>query len=638
MTALWRPTQREIEGTALEKFRVLRGAEDYATLHRASVEDREAFWRAAWDFLDVIGANGAAPAVDLDRMPGTRWFPAADLSFAENLMARNDDATAIIYRDESGARHAVTFRELRRQVAVLAAFLRGNGLKPGDRVAAIAPNRIETVVCMLATNAIGGVFSACSPDFGPAAIIDRFGQIGPRILIGCNAYRYGGKRFACLATLNAVIAGVNSVESVLLIRTDSERDECRLDRPCFEFGDVVTDATPNLRCLRQGFDAPLYIMFSSGTTGVPKCIVHGQGGTLLKHRVEHALHCDFRSGERVLFFTTCGWMMWNWLVSALANGSTVCLYDGSPFHPDPGVLWRFVEDEGVCHLGLSPGLLSALAKNDYRPANRHRLNSLRSLLSTGSPLPATTHRWAYEHVAPVRLSSITGGTDIIGCFALGNPCLPVYAGEIQCAALGMDVAFLDDDGNPLRHGKGELVCRRSFPSMPVGFWNDADGAKYRSAYFERFPGIWHHGDFGEFTEHDGVVIHGRSDAVLNRGGVRIGTAEIYRQVERIDEVLESIAVALEKDADVELVLFVRVKPTATLSDELEARIRSAIRSGASPRHVPDRIIAVADIPRTRSGKLTEIAVRDVLHGRTVRNVGALANPEALELFRNLRLR
>jgi acetoacetyl-CoA synthetase len=398
-------------------------------------------------------------------------------------------------------------------------------------------------------------------------------------------------------------------------------------------GDVSRATGRAPRFTRQRFAAALYVLYSSGTTGVPKCIVHGQGGTLLKHRAEHLLHCDLRRDERLLFFTTCGWMMWNWLVSALASGTTIVLYDGSPFHPDGGALFRVVEEERIEHLGISPGLLSALAKDGYRPRSRHDLGSLRSLLSTGSPLPADGFRFAYEHVAPVRLSSITGGTDIIGCFALGNPCLPVYAGEIQSPALGLDVAFLDDDGRRLARGKGELACLNAFPSMPVGFWNDDDGSRFRAAYFERFPGVWHHGDYGEFTATGGIVIHGRSDAVLNRGGVRIGTAEIYRPLERIPEVLEAIAIGRQRDADIEVWLFVRLRPGTSLTPALVERIRTAIRTGASPRHVPDRIEAVADIPRTRSGKLVELAVRDVVHGRTVRNVGALANPEALDAFR-----
>jgi acetoacetyl-CoA synthetase len=418
------------------------------------------------------------------------------------------------------------------------------------------------------------------------------------------------------------------------MRTNSATDAA-LPTGSRAFETLLAHPSPLQEFVRLPFSAPLYIMFSSGTTGVPKCIVHGIGGTLLQHRKEQLLHCDLTADQRLLFFTTCGWMMWNWLVSGLATGATVCLYDGSPFHPDLGVLLRYAEEERVDHFGISPGFLSNLAKNHYVPRERHRLDGLKSILSTGSPLPAESFQWAYDNLAKVRLSSITGGTDIMGCFALGNPTLPVYSGEIQSAALGMAVAFFDDDGVPLAHGKGELVCTRPFPSMPIGFLNDPDGARYRAAYFERFPGVWHHGDFGEFTEHDGVIIHGRSDAVLNRGGVRIGTAEIYRQVETIDEVLECIAIGRDVAGDIEVILFVRLKAGVAFDTALERRIKQTIRTGTSPRHVPDAIIAVPDIPRTRSGKLVELAVRDVVNGREVKNVGALANPEALDHFRNL---
>ncbi len=632
MTPLWQPTADDIAASHLERFRRRLGAADYGALHRLSIDDRDTFWREVWRASGVLGEMGTQRAEHLERMPGTRWFPDAKLSFAENLLARRDVAIALVYRDESGAGESMSFATLADRVAAIAQHLASLGLRPGDRVAAIAPNRIETVIMMLAVSALGGVFSSCSPDFGATAIVDRFAQIGPRFLLACNAYRYGGKRFACIDRLHEVVAQLPSVEALFLVRTDDGPDGPLPECDVIEFAQISAAPRP-LEFLRQPFDAPLYVMFSSGTTGVPKCIVHGQGGTLIKHREEHLLHCDLRRDERLLFFTTCGWMMWNWLVSALANGTTVCLYDGSPFHPTADALWRYVAEEGVNHLGISPGYLSALAKAGYRPREQHDLSSLRSLLSTGSPLPAASHTWAFEAVAPVRLSSITGGTDIIGCFALGNPCTPVYAGEIQCLALGMDVAFVDDAGNALASGKGELVCRRSFPSVPLGFAGDTDGTRFHAAYFDRFPSWWHHGDFGEFTAHGGIVIHGRSDAVLNRGGVRIGTAEIYRQIEGIDEVAESIVVGRDRGGDIELLLFVRLTPGAMLDDAFCDRIRRAIRSGASPRHVPDHIHAVVDIPRTRSGKLVELAVRDMVNGKAVANVGALANPEALEYFR-----
>ena len=631
MTPLWAPAASAVASSALDEFRRACGAPDYDTLHRASIEDREGFWRAVFRFTRCVGDLGAAPSTDLDRMPGARWFPDASLSFAENLLARCDDGVALVSRDESGARASLTFAALGERVADVADWLDGVGVVPGDRVAAVLPNRVEAVNVMLAASARGAIFSSCSPDLGAQAIVDRFTQIAPRVVVGCDTYSYGGKRFDCLPRLEEVVQRVDGIEHVLLVTEASRMPALRV--AVTPFGALSSARIRRPRFLRQGFAAPLYILFSSGTTGAPKCIVHGQGGTLLQHRKEHVLHCDLRRDERLLFFTTCGWMMWNWLVSALANGSTVCLYDGSPFHPDPGALFRYVEEERVDHLGISPGFLSALAKAGYRPRARHVLSRLRSILSTGSPLTAEGFEFAHEHIAPVRISSITGGTDIIGCFALGNPCLPVYAGEIQSPALGMDIAFVDDDGRALAAGKGELVCRSAFPSMPLGFWNDADGTRFRAAYFERFTGMWHHGDYGEFTDHGGIVIHGRSDAVLNRGGVRIGTAEIYRPLEAMPEVLESIAIGRERGADVEIVLFVRLAPGVALDADLESRIRAAIRAQASPRHVPDRIVAVPDIPRTRSGKLVELAVRDVVHGRPVKNVGAIANPEALDHFR-----
>jgi len=629
---LWAPTPAEVGDTRLDRFRRLAGHPDYAALHAWSVRSPDRFWRAVWDFAGVVGEPGATAVRDLDKMPGARWFPDARVNFAENLLQRADAATAIVYRDETGRRDSLTFAELRERVAAVAAHLHDLGVGPGDRVAAVVPNRIETVIAMLATTTLGGVWSSCSADFGASAIIDRFGQIDPVVLIGCDGYAYGGKWFDCRERLTDVAQRLPSVRATLAIRNAPTGG---LPSNVRAFDELLAHPAPIREFVRLSFDAPLYILFSSGTTGVPKCIVHGIGGTLLQHRKEHLLHCDLARSERLLFFTTCGWMMWNWLVSALATGTTICLYDGSPFHPDPGVLLRYVDDERVDHLGISPGYLSNLAKNGYAPRRAHDLTSLRSLLSTGSPLPEESFVWAYNELAKVRVSSITGGTDIIGCFAAGNPILPVYAGEIQSPALGMAVAFYDDDGRELSRGKGELVCTRAFPSMPIGFWNDADGSRFRAAYFEHFPGVWHHGDYGEFTEHGGVIIHGRSDAVLNRGGVRIGTAEIYRQVETIAEVLECIAIGRDVGADLEIVLFVRMKPGVAFDADVERRIKSAIRGGTSPRHVPDRIVAVPDIPRTRSGKLVELAVRDVVNGRAVKNVGALANPEALEHFREI---
>lgn len=632
MRKLWSPSAADIAATQLDRFRQRMGHTDYASLHQWSVNSPDQFWRALWDTAEIIGDSGDVVAEHLDRMPGARWFPNAQINYAENLLRRSDDAVALIYRDESGNRDSLTFAELSVRVKSVAAHLRDLGIESGDRVAAIVPNRIETVVAMLATTSLGAVWSSCSADFGASAIVDRFGQVEPKLLIGCDGYRYAGKWFDCGARLAEVAQRLPSVRNTLVMVTNPTSG---LALPARAFDTLLAHPSPLRDFVRLPFSAPLYIMFSSGTTGVPKCIVHGIGGTLLQHRKEQLLHCDLVADQRLLFFTTCGWMMWNWLVSGLAAGATVCLYDGSPFHPDLGVLLRYAEEEHIDHFGISPGFLSNLAKNHYVPRERHRLEGLKSILSTGSPLPAESFEWAHDNLAKVRLSSITGGTDIMGCFALGNPTLPVYSGEIQSAGLGMALEFFDDNGSAIAHGKGELVCTRPFPSMPIGFLNDPDGTRYRAAYFERFPNVWHHGDYGEFTEHDGVVIHGRSDAVLNRGGVRIGTAEIYRQVETIDEVLECIAIGRDVGADIEVILFVRLKGGVSFDATLEKRIKQAIRTGTSPRHVPDAIIPVPDIPRTRSGKLVELAVRDVVNGREVKNVGALANPEALDHFGKL---
>ena len=657
MTALWKPTPESIARSQMERFRrfvcqrepaVL---PDYRALYRWSIETRDKFWSALWDFAGIVGDRGNVVARDLDKMPGTRWFPDARINFAENLLRRLDTRPAILYRDERGRSDAITHAALATKVDRVAASLVERGLVAGDRVAAVLPNRIDTVIAMLACAKLGAVWSSCSPDFGASAIVDRFGQIEPTILFGCDGYAYGGRWFDCLPRLAEVKARLPTVKTTILVQVRDEAVPVLPDRGANDalagavsFNELLRSSVRATPFARLPFDAPLYVMFSSGTTGAPKCIVHGIGGTLLQHQKEHLLHCDVHGGERLLFFTTTGWMMWNWLVSALASGATVCLYDGSTFHPDMGALLRYVEEEAIHHLGVSPGYLSTMAKHGYDAGAHHDLGSLRSILSTGSPLAAETHRWAYDRVAPVRISSITGGTDIMGCFALGVPTLPVWAGEIQAPGLGMAIDFFDDTGLPLARGhahspveskKGELVCTRSFPSMPIGFWNDPSNARYHAAYFERYPGVWHHGDFGEFTATGGVIIHGRSDAVLNRGGVRIGTAEIYREVEGMPGVLECVAVAQRWENDVRLVLFVVLKPGQVFDEELVREIRQRIREGASPRHVPDLVVPVADIPKTRSGKLVEIAVRNVIEGEPVGNVGALANPESLQLFKDL---
>jgi acetoacetyl-CoA synthetase len=609
---------------------------DYAGLYDWSIRAPEEFWPAVWEHCGVVAQRGWDTVLeDGERMPGARWFQGAELNFAANLLRFRDDRPALVYCREDGLRIALSYAELAARVGSTAAALRRLGLGPGDRVAGFMPNHPETVIAMLATVSCGGIWSSCSPDFGSKGVIDRFGQIEPRVLFTADGYCYNGKRLDSLGRVREVAAGLPSLERIVVIPHVAERpDLADLPQavPVEEFRNEP--AEPEFTALP--FDHPLYIMYSSGTTGRPKCIVHGAGGTLLQHLKELVLHTDLGRDDRIFYFTTCGWMMWNWLVSSLATGATVVLYDGAPFHPGPDALWRMAEQERVTVFGTSAKYLAALEKAGCKPRRHCDLAALRAVLSTGSPLLPASFDYVYEHIKPdLQLASISGGTDIISCFALGSPILPVWRGELQCRGLGMAVEIWDDEGRPLRGGKGELVCTRPFPSMPVGFWNDPAGERYRNAYFERFPGVWCHGDFAALTEHDGIIIVGRSDALLNPGGVRIGTAEIYRQVERLAAIEESIAVGQEWDGDVRIVLFVRMRAGASLDEALRQQIRSVIRENTTPRHVPAKIIAVPDIPRTISGKITELAVRDVIHGRPVKNTDALANPAALDHFRDL---
>jgi acetoacetyl-CoA synthetase len=591
---------------------------------------------------------GAPPfLIDADRMPGARFFPDARLNYAENALAkRRGSAVAIVFWGEEKVRRRVTWGELRAQVAKAQAMLRKAGVKAGDRVAAVLPNLPESIVSMLAAASVGAVWSACSPDFGVQGVLDRFAQIAPKVLIAADGYYYNGKSIDISEKLAAIAAKLPTVERVVVVPylgRDAEVVDALNSsfngRPkhAERWSDVVSARSERRpRFPRLPFGHPLFILFSSGTTGMPKCIVHSAGGVLLKHICEHRLHADVNSGDRLFYFTTLGWMMWNWLVSGLASGATLLLYDGSPFHPSGHVLWDYAAAERCTHFGTSAKYIDSLKKAGFAPGRSHDLSSLRSVMSTGSPLAPESFDHVYEAIKrEIHLASISGGTDICGCFVLGNPIKPVWRGEIQGPALGLDVDVVDHSGEAVRGDKGELVCRNPFPSMPIGFWNDPDDEKYRSAYFARFPGLWHHGDFAQWTEHGGIIIHGRSDATLNPGGVRIGTAEIYRQVELLPEIYESVVIGQEFAGDVRILLFVVLKPGARLDDALRERIRRQIRQGASPRHVPAKIIAVDDIPRTKSGKITEIAVRDVVMGREVKNREALANPEALELFRGI---
>ena len=640
---LWHPSPERVADANLTGFAALvrerhgLNATDYASLHRWSIEDRAAFWSAVWEYGEVIGDRGDGPVlVDGDRMPGAKWFPGARLNFAENLLRRRDDAPAILFRGEDRVRYALSFRQLHDAVSMVAQGLRAAGVATGDRVAGYMPNMPETVVAMLATTSIGAIWSSASPDFGVQGVVDRFGQIGPKVLFSADGYFYGGKRFDSIGRLAPIAAQVPSIEHIVVVPYTTTAPDLSAVAKAVTLDEFTAGRTPaGIEFERLPFDHPLYIMYSSGTTGAPKCIVHGAGGTLLQHIKELALHSDVKRGKRLLYFTTCGWMMWNWQVSALACGATLALYDGSPFHPDGNALFDYVAEEGIETFGTSAKYIDAVKKAGLAPARTHDLSKLEAILSTGSPLVPESFDFVYESIKrDVCLSSISGGTDIISCFVVGNPAGPVHRGEIQCLGLGLDVHAFDDEGRSVVGEKGELVCTRAFPSMPVGFWNDPDGRKYHDAYFARFDNVWCHGDYVEITERGGVIIYGRSDAVLNPGGVRIGTAEIYRQVEQLEEVQEALVVGQQWDGDVRVVLFVILRGGTELDEALEARIRSHIRANATPRHVPARIVQVTDIPRTRSGKITELAVRDVVHGRTVKNKEALANPEALDQFAN----
>ena len=640
---LWRPSPERAARTNLARFmaqvRDRHGisARDYGELYRWSIEEPEQFWQALWSYAGVIAeTQGDRVLIDRERMPGARWFPDARLNFAQNLLRRRDEAIALVFWGEDRVKRSVSYAELHADVSRLAQALRAAGVVAGDRVAAYMPNVPETVVAMLAATSIGAIWSSCSPDFGVQGVLDRFGQIEPRILIAADGYFYGGKTIDVLPRVREVIERLPSIEKALIFPYIEAEPAIR-DIPRAVLGrDFMAPFEPGEIAFEQlPFNHPLFIMYSSGTTGMPKCIVHGAGGTLLQHLKEHRLHTDLKRGDRLFFFTTCGWMMWNWLVSALASEATLMLYDGSPFAADNRILFDFAEKERTSVFGVSAKYLDAAAKAGLEPAKTHRLDAVKILLSTGSPLVPEGFDYVYEHVkADVQLSSMSGGTDLMGCFALGDPTGAVWRGELQCRALAMKVEVYDDEGRPKRCEKGELVCTAPFPSMPVGFWNDPGDAKYRAAYFERFPGVWCHGDYVELTGHDGLVIYGRSDAVLNPGGVRIGTAEIYRQVERLNEVVESLAIGQDWASDVRVVLFVRLREGMKLDDALTERIRRQIRENTTPRHVPARIVQVSDIPRTKSGKIVELAVRNVVHGRPVKNVEALANPEALEHFRN----
>ncbi len=643
---LWQPAPEAVKQANLTGFRRKlneshnAGLADYDALYSFSITHPAAFWSALWDYCGVIGEKGDEPYLTQENSVfEARFFPAARLNFAENLLKNRGDDPAVVFRGESGIERSLSGRELYDLVAKLRLAFAESGLKQGDRVAAMLPNIPETIAMMLAVTSLGAVWSSCSPDFGAAGVLDRFGQIKPKFFITCDYYDYNGKSHDVLAKASEIAAGLESLQGSIIVPYSGKVGE-RADFDAITMQDFIgpydAGAAAEINFERFAFEHPLYILFSSGTTGKPKCIAHGAGGTLLQHLKEHVLHCDIKPGERVFYFTTCGWMMWNWLVSGLAAEAVLLLYDGSPFYPDGNVLFDFAQDTKANVFGTSAKFIDAVKKAGLEPVKTHDLAAMRLLCSTGSPLAPESFDYAYTSIKPdMQLASIAGGTDIVSCFVLGNPLRPVWRGEIQGPGLGMAVGVFDDEGRPLKEEKGELVCTVPFPSRPVGFWDDAGHKKYRKAYFSRFENCWHHGDLVEITRHDGMIMHGRSDATLNPGGVRIGTSEIYGVVEQMSEVREAIAIAQKWQDDVRIILFVILAEGVILDNDLVKTIRHKIRLGASPRHMPAKVIAISDIPRTKSGKITEIAVRDIVHGREVKNRAALANPQALELYRDL---
>jgi len=642
---LWQPSTDRIASAPIEHFRNFvnqrfdMDLQTYPQLHDWSVSSSEDFWSALWDFNGVVcQTKGQRVLTNASAMPGANWFPDARLNYAANLLRRNDETQALVFQSENGENFRLTYAQLNSQVASMARALRGFGVVTGDRVAGFVPNMPQAIIAMLATASIGAVWSSCSPDFGLSGVYDRFGQIEPKILFTADGYHYNGKKHDSLELISELTEKLPSVQKVVVISYLGEGElSGRAHGIYASFEQLANDGLDEaLQTEALPFNHPLFIMFSSGTTGKPKCIVHGAGGTLLQNIKEHQLHVGVQADERIFFFTTCGWMMWNWLVTGLAVEATLLLFDGSPFYPDGNVVFDFAQQSGMHYLGTSAKFIDACNKAGIAPATTHQLPELKSILSTGSPLVPESFDYVYDKIADdICLSSMSGGTDIISCFALGNPTLPVVRGELQCIGLGMDVQSYSDNGKPLPPGeKGELVCVKPFPSMPIGFYNDDDGSRYHSAYFDRFENIWCHGDYISLTEHAGMIIYGRSDAVLNPGGVRIGTAEIYRQVEQFNEVVESLVIGQSWHNDVRVVLFVRLREGMQLDEDLITKLKTHIRSNTTPRHVPARIVQVTDIPRTRSGKIVELAVRKIVHGESVDNIDALANPEALALFKD----
>ena len=643
-TIMWSSSDQRVKSSQMYKFMQNINQKynidlfNFSELHAWSIENKTQFWEAIWDFFDIIGSKGSKPYIDpINELPGSKFFPSGKLNYAENMLSGNITGTAIVFKSENKVRKEVSWDELKDQVATLICFLKGEGVVKGDRIAAYMPNMPETVIMMLATSAIGAIFSSASPDFGVEGVLDRFGQIEPKILLTTDGYWYNGKAVNITNKVLDVVKALPSLQKVVITPLLGIETQYSFNK-FLKFNSILEEySSKEISFEPLSLDDPLYIMFSSGTTGKPKCIVHSNGGVLLKHLVEIGLHSNAKKNSKVFYFTTCGWMMWNWLVSGLLLKSTIYLYDGSPFYPSPEVLWNYVDEEKVNFMGVSAKYIDALSKENIKITNKYKLIDLETIGSTGSPLVHESFDYIYKNIKKdVSVASLSGGTDIVGCFIGGNPMSVVRRGEIQGPILGMDVHVYNDDGLSIKNQKGELVCTQSFPTMPLFFWNDEKNEKYYDAYFSKFKNVWCHGDYVVKTENNGFIIFGRSDATLNPGGVRIGTAEIYRQVEQIKEVLEGLVVGQEWQGDTRVVLFVRLNNKINLTKNLINKIKSKIKDGASPRHVPAKIIVVNDIPRTKSGKIAELAVRDLIHNKQINNKSALANPECLHQFENIK--